>query len=863
MKQIYLFLFFIFSFASINAQIINFPDVNFKAKLLQSSPVMDIAYNINGQRFKIDANSNGEIEQNEALAVYELHLNFTNINDLTGINYFTNLREIECYNNFFTSLDLTGLVNLVSLHCYYSQITELNISNLANLETLYCYDNWLTELDLRSNTSLVTVQADRNNLEILKLSGLSNLTHLSASANNLETLDFTGLGNVTELYIHQNQFTTLDFSGMDNLMFVNCDNNPLTSLNVSNNAEMLNLMSSVGQLTTIDVSALTNLTILKVGSNLLTELDISGLTQLHNLNFSDNQISEIDLSDAPNLKLLYCNNNLLTQLDISHQSEFDFLWCNDNQLTSLDTSMLTSLQYLRAQNNNLEFLNMKGGPLNSGINSIDFSGNNNLQFVCVDDFEQEYFQDLVDGYGYSNTVVSSYCTFVPGGEYFAIEGNAKYDFNANGCDANDVSAGMMLYEISNGSEVGRITANTEGNFSIYVANGIHTVVPILENAAYFNVLPNEITVDFPTDPNPFEQDFCITANGTHPDLEIELIPLGVARPGFDAHYKILYHNKGNQTQSGSVIFNFDDELMDYVDSTPEYNTENTNEYTWDFTDLKPFESRSIEIIFNLNSPSDTPPLNIDDTLVFQAAVYPISDDETPSDNSFQLNQLVVGSLDPNDKTCLQGESVGPETAGEYVHYLIRFENTGNYPAENIVVKDVIDTEKFEVSTLRALNGSHEFYSRIKENVVEFIFENINLPFDDQNNDGYVLFKIKTKPELQLGDTFSNEAAIYFDYNFPVITNEYITTIEEQLETADFDFGNEFVLYPNPSKNILNIQKKATTEITSVEIYNMLGQVVIAIPSKTEMIDVSSLKAGTYFVKLNSNKGKSYSKFIKE
>ncbi len=48
------------------------------------------------------------------------------------------------------------------------------------------------------------------------------------------------------------------------------------------------------------------------------------------------------------------------------------------------------------------------------------------------------------------------------------------------------------------------------------------------------------------------------------------------------------------------------------------------------------------------------------------------------------------------------------------------------------------------------------------NKVEFIFENINLPFDDATNDGYVAFKIQTNPSLVVGDSFSNTASIYFD-----------------------------------------------------------------------------------------------------
>ncbi len=42
------------------AQIINIPDANFKAKLLQSSPTNNIARNINGIYFKIDSNNNND-----------------------------------------------------------------------------------------------------------------------------------------------------------------------------------------------------------------------------------------------------------------------------------------------------------------------------------------------------------------------------------------------------------------------------------------------------------------------------------------------------------------------------------------------------------------------------------------------------------------------------------------------------------------------------------------------------------------------------------------------------------------------------------------------------------------------------------
>ena len=203
--------------------------------------------------------------------------------------------------------------------------------------------------------------------------------------------------------------------------------------------------------------------------------------------------------------------------------------------------------------------------------------------------------------------------------------------------------------------------------------------------------------------------------------------------------------------------------------------------------------------------------------------------------------------------------------GGYVHYLIRFENTGTFAAENVVIKDMIDLSKFDISTMIPTSASHSFVTKISEgNKVEFIFENINLPFDDANNDGYIAFKIKTKPTLVVNDTFTNEANIYFDYNFPIVTNKATSTFKT-LGTQDFEFSNYFTLYPNPAKSDLNISSKESIEVKSISVYNTLGQSVLVVTNadKVSKIDVSSLTAGNYFIKINSNKGSSSAQFVKE
>ncbi len=114
----------------------------------------------------------------------------------------------------------------------------------------------------------------------------------------------------------------------------------------------------------------------------------------------------------------------------------------------------------------------------------------------------------------------------------------------------------------------------------------------------------------------------------------------------------------------------------------------------------------------------------------------------------------------------------------------------------------------------------------------------------------------------MGDTFSNAASIYFDYNAPIVTNTATTTVAA-LGNQDFDFGSVFTLSPVPAKGVVNITCKQNVIMSSASIYNTLGQLLQVITNPTETINVSSLKTGSYFIKIVSDKGTASSKFIKE
>ena len=835
MKKIYFLLFAFFCFSS-NAQIVNIPDPDFKARLLAAdfnnstasmqSPDQDgyvTTYN------KIDTNNDGQIQVSEAALIKYLNiypgLTQGPITNLTGIGSFINLRSFNCVNQQIAILDTSSLINLTHLKCEENNITSLNVSMAPNLIYLSCYGN---------------------NLVTLNVAGLSNLKYLRCSDNQITTLNLTNSTSLELLFAENNNLTSLNLSNLPNLTLASLSYNMLTTLTTYNLPSLTNLDCSANQLTSLDVSTLPALLGLGAGGNQLTSVNFGSISSLTSLDVINNQLVSLDLSEFFNLSSLECGLNYLTSLDVSNANNMTYLRCSYNQLTSL-------------------FIKRGIGFWPSGPGqdyNFVIDNNENLVYVCANEADIPLVMSKL-GNLLNPCNVNSYCDFGYGGIDYTIQGNTKMDANVNGCDSADGIYPNLKFAITNGSIDSDFVSDNSGAFSIPVQEGTYTITPQIENASYYNISPLNATFTFPTQNGTSLQSFCAVPNGNHNDLEVIVVPNLPARPGFDATYKIIYKNKGTTTLSGSVTFQFEDAKMDLVSSTPLFSSQATGLLTYNYTNLQPFETREITITININTPQENPAVNLGDQLNFTAIINPLSGDEYLPDNTSSLKQIVVGSYDPNDKTCVEGNEVGPESIGQYVHYVIRFENTGTFPAENIVVKDMIDLTKFDLSTLIPISSSHSFITRIAaDGKVEFIFESIQLPFDDANNDGYVAFKIKTLPSLAVGNTFSNKANIYFDYNFPIETNTAITSIQA-LGNSDFNLDEYITLYPNPVKNELNIKVNNEISISSVNIYNALGQLVLVATNPSESIDVSGLKTGCYFVKVISDKGTSNGQIIKE
>ncbi|MES2747440.1 MAG: T9SS type A sorting domain-containing protein [Bacteroidota bacterium] len=662
-------------------------------------------------------------------------------------------------------------------------------------------------------------------------------------------------------YLNVEQSLISDLTGIEaftNLVTLYCTNNQLTSLNVTQNTNLKALGCGYNQLTTLNVTLNPQLTGLDFSANDITTIDVSQNPDLYSLYCINAQLTSLDITHNPILMHLNCEGNNLTTLDVSHNPVLGFIYCSYNQITSIDVTQNSDLHQLWCYSNQLTTLLLK----NNGTPFIYlyFGLNPNLQYICSDEDDVAMVQQKLTDLGYTNCHVNTYCSFVPGGNFYTIQGQSKYDADANGCDAGDTINPNLRFTITNGSINGSIYSNASGNYSIPVQQGSHTVTPVLENPAYYNVNPTGFVANFPIQASPLIHDFCVTPNGVHHDVEIALLPTNVARPGFDATYTIVYKNKGNQIENGSITLTYNDELVDFISANPVILSQGANSLSWSFTNLLPFETRTIQLVFNVNSPTEIPWVNIGDLLFYTANITPTTADEFLSDNSVYIHQTVFGSYDPNDITCAEGTIVGTNMIGKFVHYVVRFENTGTYPAENIVVRDMIDVSKFDVSSMVPLHSSHNYVMRTTANKVEFIFENINLPFDDANNDGYVAFKIKTKANLVAGNTFSHSANIYFDYNFPIVTNTYTTTIQN-LGINGNPWSTAITAYPNPVKDVLHLQ--TPENVLKVEIYDLSGRKLRSGFVLENKIDLSDLKTGNYLIKVYTDEEIQSIKVLKE
>ena len=852
-----------------------------------------------------DTNQDDIIQVSEGLEITSIESTENNIQSLQGIEAFLNLekiqirvanidhvdlsqnlklKEIELWACKLNSIDLSNL-DPRFLNLYSNNLKQIDLSSFVNLEFLNLINNELTTINLDQLTALSELLLGNDELTQVDLSNLTNLKELKITSTGITEINLSMLPNLENLDLSKNSLSVVNTSSLNKLTHLDLSQNNIKEVQLLNHPELRVLELSVNELTELDLSALSNLERLEIDWNPLAALDLSNnpkLNSLQSFNIPWSTFEAIQYHEDTrinDLKIGNRNNEHVGQIDFSsslyedlyflqldHESDIDYDFSPLANLRTLDysgpmkildlnsSSRLSKLEYGKYSNDYpLEILMINNGSeedVEVFTNQIFL----NLKNICCDYNQLEEISQWAESIELQCSI-SSYCAFNNFENRSKLSGEILIDPSLSDCSNsnNIILNNRQNIKITNAGIVTTYITEPSGKYQLAISPGAYNLEPDFNND-YFISSPNEVDISVIDNSTDLIQDFNITSNGEHQELSISLMPMRDSSPGFKNTYLLKMINRGNTCNQGTLNFEFDETLTELISMMPSGNHFSPGSISFDY-EIVPFQSLSFELEFEHNTPMDTPPLNGNDILKFTVTDSNRSLDSTPEDNSFILEDEVVNSFDPNDITCLEGKNLHKTKLGDFVHYRIRFENTGTANAVNVVVQNTIDLEKFDFESLEIIESSHPVVGRmLAGGSAEFIFADIQLPFDDANNHGFLLYKIRTKKSLEVNEEFTNQAAIYFDFNFPIVTDIYATKIVEDVtSTINDKYASGLSVFPNPTNDIVNIMISGS-ELQTIEIYNLQGQLLLNFKGMNQ-IDVSVLKRGTYLMKIRDYQNK--------
>ena len=321
----------------------------------------------------------------------DLFINEKDIENLDGIEYFTNLQALYARNNSLTSLDVSKNTKLKILALNGNLLTSLDVSKNTTLRILVLSDNPLTSIDVSENINLEDLEAENTSVKSLDISKNTKLGSLLITNMPITSLDVSKNTLLEQIAIEGTSIQSLDLSKNTELLKLIISNTPIKSLDISKSTKLEGIYATNTKLTELSVFS-PNLDVLQADQSLIAKLDIRRCKNLTDLVIYDNLLTEIDLSKNTKLTRLDISRNNLEEIDLSNNTRLIRLSTQSNaNLKEVDVSKNTALKHLAVSGINLDILTGLPASLEELViwkskiaGVLDLSKNNNLKTIIID-----------------------------------------------------------------------------------------------------------------------------------------------------------------------------------------------------------------------------------------------------------------------------------------------------------------------------------------------------------------------------------------------------------------------------------------------------------------------------------------------
>ncbi|MDY8137856.1 leucine-rich repeat domain-containing protein [Aquimarina sp. 2201CG5-10] len=885
--------------------IVNIPDANFKATLLNHGP------NIGGTSV-IDTNNDGEIQCSEANAYAgAIYVNNSSISNLTGIEAFSSITSLDCSTNQLTSIDISSNTALTHLVCRSNQITSLDISN---------------------NTSLTHLDFSNNSISSINISNHTALTELRGHSNSLTTLDTSNNTMLALLYIHGNSISALDVSANTGLTSIFCSNNQLQTLNVANSNNSNISTSNFAainnpNLTCIQVDdvafSTTNWTNIDSQTSFSTNCNVPCVVTIPDANFkaelvgntaiNTNGDTEIQCSEASAvtgtldcaglsisdltgieaftaLTELRCGSNQLTSLDTSSNTALERLFAFDNQLTSLNISSNTALENLQIARNRLTTLNTSN---NSALEAIDCSSNPNISLNLS-----------------NNTALKS--LGVSNNQFTSIDVSANINLEGFGCDNNlitnlDLSFNTKLTSLAcSNNPLTAIDVSNNPDLTYFTAfnNQLTNLDISLNTKLFFLRIDNNQLTTVDVSNNPDLQEFIANDNQiTSLDLSSNIV-LNRIWVENNNLFSLNVAN-GNNSNIATALFR--------ASNNPNLTCITVDDVNYSTTNWTNIDNQTS---FSTNCPPcivNIPDANFKAYLVGNNSINTNGDTEIQcSEASAFSGRINCSSRSISNMTGIEAFTALTELIcnDNQLTALDISSNTAlttlwcqNNQITSLDVSSNINlgtlfTENNALTTLNT-NGATALFNLVchtnqltsldvsNNTALQFLrcYKNNLASLDVSSNSVLVTLNCAENQLTSLNVANGNNSNMTGPNRFNATVNPNLTCVnidsgftppstwtvgvDSQTSFSDNcaalgidDFNTvDFKLYPNPVTDMVYIRSEE--EIQTVRLYSILGEEIKVNNQDKSKIDVSFLSKGVYFLIIETDKGKGTQRLIKK